>query len=226
MEERNNLSQRLEFAHRTIDELTQQTRHAISLAFTARRIVSEDIGASQPQMTGRKQSTFELSTPGSQKPPGAGQWIGGSWLEPSVDVLALAAKAWSEGSAQTALILVGRVLQQQHLSVSEEAHAHLLTSAILRASGNTAKASEHAEHALVTARNTGCNYMLTSKAEFYRGLCWLSQKRYAQARWCFALASRLPGYEDQVEVNLVDASEHCRMLESTGEGRKIDLTSI
>ncbi|KAL8949959.1 MAG: hypothetical protein Q9222_003970 [Ikaeria aurantiellina] len=225
MKERSKLSQQLTLANRTIEELMQQRRHATTLALAARTTVN-DIGASKTQMIGHKQDAFKLLTSGSLRVSGAGQWIGGSWLEPSVDALAPAAKAWSEGSAQTALILVGQVSQRQDLSVSEEVHAHLLMSAILRASGDIAKASEHAEHGLVTARNTGSHYILTSKAEFYRGLCWLSQNRFAQARWCFALASHLPGYEDQVEVNLADASERCRMSDLTSEGQKLELTSI
>ncbi len=41
-------------------------------------------------------------------------------------------------------------------------------------------------------------YTLVGKAQFFRGLCALDERRWTDARWCFALASHTKGYGELV----------------------------
>ncbi|KAL9633954.1 MAG: hypothetical protein Q9204_003192 [Flavoplaca sp. TL-2023a] len=152
-------------------------------------------------------------------------WIGGSWLAPSADILVPAEKLWQAGNAEGALKLLESVLARHDLTVEDDFHANLLVSAIQRALGDLGQASKCAEDALVIARNAD-DYMLASKAQFYRGLCFLSQQQYAQARFCFALASHLDGYQEQIEVNSLHVEDICRHLPLHHPGRRLDFTSL
>ncbi|KAL8778080.1 MAG: hypothetical protein Q9213_007576 [Squamulea squamosa] len=129
----------------------------------------------------------------------ASTWIGGSWLAPSEDVLAPAEKLWQDGNANGALKIVEAVLLHHDLTVEEDVNANLLVSTLQRVSGDVAQASKCAEDGLVIARQAG-DYMLASKAQFYRGMCFFCQHQYAQAHFCFALASHLDGYQEQIET--------------------------
>ncbi|KAL8997215.1 MAG: hypothetical protein Q9169_003481 [Polycauliona sp. 2 TL-2023] len=138
-------------------------------------------------------------------------WIAGPWLAPSVDVLLPAEKLWQGGNANGALECVDSVLCRHDLTTSEDVHANLMVSAIKRASGDLAQASKCAEDALVIARDAG-DHMLASKAQFYRAFCFFSQERYMQAKFCFALASHLDGYQELIGVNSLLVDELCRKL--------------
>ncbi|KAI4277583.1 MAG: hypothetical protein LQ337_001656 [Flavoplaca oasis] len=190
------LTQHWSLALRTVPEFLEQVRYACTL------------GAGVPR------SVVKPST-----------WIGGSWLAPSADILVPAEKLWQAGNAEGALKLVESVLPRHDLTVEDDFHANLLVSAIQRALGDLGQASKCAEDALVIARNAD-DYMLASKAQFYRGLCFLSQQQYAQARFCFALASHLDGYQEQIEVNSLDVEDICRHLPLHHPGRRLDFTSL
>lgn len=43
---------------------------------------------------------------------------------------------------------------------------------------------------------------LVGRADFTRGRCCVDLKSYADARWYFALASYIKGYEDLIETNM------------------------
>ncbi|KAL8846801.1 MAG: hypothetical protein Q9221_008129 [Calogaya cf. arnoldii] len=152
-------------------------------------------------------------------------WIGGSWLAPSADILVPAEKLWQNGNAEGGLELVESVLLRHDLTVQEDIHANLLVSAIKRALGDLGQASKCAEDALVIAREAG-DYMLASKSQFHRGLCFFSRHQYAQAHFCFALAAHLPGYQEQIEVNSLLVEDICRQLPLNDLGRRLDLTSL
>ncbi|KAL8650239.1 MAG: hypothetical protein Q9226_005226 [Calogaya cf. arnoldii] len=152
-------------------------------------------------------------------------WIGGSWLAPSADILVPAEKLWQNGNAEGALELVESVLLRHDLTVEEDVYANLLVSAIKRALGDLGQASKCAEDALVIAREAG-DYMLASKSQFHRGLCFFSRHQYAQAHFCFALAAHLPGYQEQIEVNSLLVEDICRQLPLNDPGRRLDLTSL
>lgn len=189
------LSEQRTLVERTVEELTQQARHA-EASLTARRAVG------QPST-----------------------WIGGHWLAPSQKILGPAESMWQQGKAEDALALIGSVLSHHDLTVEEDVDANLLVSAIKRASGDVAQASKCAEDALVIAYE-GDAYVLASKAQFHRGMCFLGQGLYAQARFCFALASHLDGYQEQIEVHYLLVDEMCRNLPLTHPGRRLGLTSI
>ncbi|KAL8671734.1 MAG: hypothetical protein Q9168_003779 [Polycauliona sp. 1 TL-2023] len=152
-------------------------------------------------------------------------WIGGSWLAPSVDILMPAEKLWQNGDCNGALQCVDAVLRRHDMTVEDDFHANLLVSAIKRASGDFGQASKCAEDALVIARHAE-DYMLASKAHFHRAFCFFGQDRYAQARFCFALASHLDGYQELIEVNSLLAEEKCRKSPLDHPGRRLDLTCL
>ncbi|KAL8807280.1 MAG: hypothetical protein Q9182_000785 [Xanthomendoza sp. 2 TL-2023] len=163
------LSQYRSLTDRTIEELAQQARYA-SMS-----------GPSIPVVVAH-----------------ASTWIGGNWLAPSGELLAPAEKMWHQGNAEAALDLIDAVLSRHNLTIEDDVNANLLVSAIKRASGDMAQASKCAEDALVIA-NEGERYVLASKAQFHRGMCFLGRGQYAQAQFCFALASHLDGYQAQIE---------------------------
>ncbi|KAL8689146.1 MAG: hypothetical protein Q9218_005118 [Villophora microphyllina] len=218
IEDRKRLSEHLAFANRTAEEFKQQARHAqiVAKAAAEATILTTDVNKS-------KKSLGDTSTPST--------WIGGSWLAPSETSLAPAEKLWQDGHAQQALIIVGQLLREPAPTVSENVHARLFISALLRASGALPEAHKYAEDALAIAREASANsepdaYMLASKAEFHRGLCFLKMGRYAQAQWCLVLASHLEGHREQIEANRVFAMENCLELGMEEEGRRIDLSYI
>ncbi|KAI4284407.1 MAG: hypothetical protein L6R35_004918 [Caloplaca aegaea] len=211
LDERKHLMQRLTFAERTAQEFCEQARYANSLARTAQT----SIILAKDQTKSESKSKAGVPT----------TWIGGSWLAPSESVLAPAETAWQDGNAQKALTMVTLLFQRHDITVSEDVHMNLFTSAILRASGDLAQAGKYAEDALVIAREAD-SYMLASKAEFHRGLCFLKQNRFAQAQWCLVLASHLEGHQDQIEANRVFADERRRNLGPSDPGRKFDLACI
>lgn len=208
LEERKRLSQRLRFAERTVQEFSQQAQHAISLTSELQKRLAPT------SQTEQKAGAGKPST-----------WIGGSWLAPSEEILAPAEKLWQDGNAQGALVFLEPLLRRPKPTVSEDVNVHLFISSILRASGDLAQASKYAEDGLVIAREADC-YMLASKSQFHRGLCYLKQNRYAQAQWCLVLASHLEGHQEQIEANRVFAEERCRNAGPKDQGRKLDLDYI
>ncbi|KAL8927363.1 MAG: hypothetical protein Q9172_001442 [Xanthocarpia lactea] len=190
------LSQHRTLADRIVQEFRQQARYAYAFGADVSRWVG-------------KPST----------------WIGGSWLAPSEDVLAPAEKLWQGGDAEGALKTVESALLRHDLTVEEDVNANLLVSTIKRVLGDLGQASKCAEDALVIARHAD-DYMLASKAQFHRGLCFFGQHRYAQALFCFALASYLDGYQEQIEVNSLLVEDICRHLPPDHPGRRLDMTSL
>ncbi|KAI4206736.1 MAG: hypothetical protein LQ346_000925 [Caloplaca aetnensis] len=218
LEERTRLEQRLFFAERTVKELSQQAQYANTLARNAQQPAATATTA--PCMDKKDQRAKALAR---GKPS---TWIGGSWLAPSEPILAPAEKLWQAGNAQGALVATSALLLQHNLTMSEDVHTHLFTSAILRAVGDPAQASKYAEDALVIAKEAD-SYMLASKCELYRGLCFVQQQRYAQAQWCFVLASYLEGYQDLLEPNREFAEKMClQTSDAKDPGRRLDLRSI
>ncbi|KAI4255792.1 MAG: hypothetical protein LQ352_002392 [Teloschistes flavicans] len=218
LEDRKRLSEHLALANGTVEEFRQLAQHAHILSRNAAEATTLSSNSSR-----FKKSIGEANT--------ASTWIGGSWLAPSVAALGPAEKLWQDGQAQQALILVGSLLRQPAPTVSEDVHARLFISALLRASGDLGQAHKHAEDALVMAKEARAaqeadSFMLVSKAEFHRGLCFMKMGRYAQAHWCLVLASHLEGHEEQIEANRVFAMEKCQELGMGDEGRRIDLSYI
>ncbi|KAL9580640.1 MAG: hypothetical protein Q9212_004373 [Teloschistes hypoglaucus] len=218
VQDRKRLSEHLAFANRSVEEFREQARHAQMLVKSAAEATMPALDVNRS-----KRSLGEANIPST--------WIGGSWLAPSVPALAPAEKLWQDGQAQQALIVVGRLIRQAGPTVSEDVHARLFISALLRASGDLPQAHKHAEEALIIAKEAGAAqeadaYVLAAKAEFHRGLCFLKMGRYAQAQWCLVLASHLEGHGEQIEANRVFAMEKCQELGMGDDGRRIDLGCI
>ncbi|KAL8921213.1 MAG: hypothetical protein Q9208_005824 [Pyrenodesmia sp. 3 TL-2023] len=218
LQERKRLEQRLIFAERTVQELSQQAQYANILARHAQQSAATATATPSRDKEKRRERAMATGRPST--------WIGGSWLAPSEAILGPAEKIWQGGDAQGALVATSALLRHHSLTVSEDVHIHLFMSAILRAAGDAAQASKYAEDGLVIAKEAD-SYMLASKCEFHRGLCFIQQKRYAQAQWCLVLASHLEGHQDLLEANRVVAEEMClHISEEKHPGRRLDLRSI
>ena len=147
-----------------------------------------------------------------QTSPGT-TWVGGTWLSPSPSIPSLVPiqKAWLSGKTQSALALLTETIVLKDFVPNERIEAGLLLSTIMRSSGDLARALTHAEISLSIARKEELQD-LEGKAQFHRGLCYFYQDRYADARWCFTLASHTRGHQDLVEINMRMAEEKIQQL--------------
>lgn len=168
--------------------------------------------------------TIASELPGS-KIASQTSWIGGTWLScpTATPFLTPVESAWQQGQAQKALASLTLILSQQDITHSQRIDAELLFSAILRSSGDIRQALVHAEKSLSLAEKTQ-RYDLVGKAQFHRGLCHLYDNRYANARWCFVLASHTPGHEELVAINLKMTEQ--RLLELPPDDSRRSLSMI
>lgn len=151
-------------------------------------------------------------------------WVGGTWLTPSIKIPALVPvqDAWLGGKTQQALALLTEILVQKDLAPYERIEAGLLLSAIMRSSGDLARALTHTEICLRIAEK----YELpesVGKSQFHRGLCYFYQDRYADARWCFVLASHTKGHQDLIAINMQMVEEKMKSLPSGHPSAKLNL---
>ena len=174
----------LRYAQSTISELETQNRELELLLANAQAYFQRGSKVPKPKV------------------PQNTSWIGGTWLScpTATPVLTPVEQAWQKGQIQKALALLTLILLQDDLTHRHRVDAELLLAAITRSSGDVSQARVHAEKALVIARENQL-YDLVGKAQFHRGLSYLYEDEYANARWCFVLASFTPGHKDQVEVN-------------------------
>ena len=151
-------------------------------------------------------------------------WIGGTWLScpTATPLLTPVESAWQQGQAQKALASLTQILHQQDVTHSQRINAELLFSAILRSSGDVRQALSHTETSLSLAKETQ-QYDLVGKAQFHRGLCYLYENRYADARWCFVLASHTPGHQELVAINLEMTEQRLLELPSDDPRRSLSL---
>lgn len=151
-------------------------------------------------------------------------WIGGSWLSsPTVTpFLAEVESAWQSGLAQQALVKLTSILLRHDLMDYHRGEAELLFCAILRSSGNIQQALDHAEKSLEIARQSQLHNLI-GKAQFHRGLCFLYLERYADARWCFVLASHTKGHRQIVMMNKKMAEQKLQNLSPEDPKGKVTL---
>lgn len=136
------------------------------------------------------------------KKPTPTSWIGGTWLScaAATPILIPVESAWEQGHTQKALTALSMIMLQENITHRQRVDAELLLCAIVRSSGDVRQALAHAEKSLEIAREKQL-YDLVGKAQFHRGLSFLYGSEYANARWCFVLASHTPGYEEIVAIN-------------------------
>ena len=145
-----------------------------------------------------------------------GTWISNPETTP---FLTPAELAWNKGQAQNALTLLTQILNEQGITASKRANAELLSSVILRTSGQFERAHTHALNSIRIAERAQL-YDLRCKAQFHRGLCFMHELRYDQAVWCFVRAFYTPGYEELVKANMEIAVQNLLKLSSDDPKRK------
>ena len=116
-------------------------------------------------------------------------WIGTWKCSSDYPQLATIEKDWVNGRLQKALSQMPAMLDREALRPRHTINSRLLYSALLQSSGaNLQQALALAEEAVTMAVDLGLQE-LAAKGQFYRGLCYHHMGEFANARWCFALAS-------------------------------------
>ena len=201
-EERNQLRVKLTYAESTVRELVRQNKEQGSMIAEAQALLvmnGMDATLKAAKLSSiPKQSQTDLN------------WIGGTWPVNVANktILGPAEAAWQSGKSQQAIELLTKLLRS-NLSAAELIDLHLLFSAVLLDSNQLEKALKHADIALRNAKQHD-HVDAIGKSQFYRGLCFYNMNRYANASWCFVLASHTAEYKEKAEENW-QAAERERM---------------
>ena len=182
--DRDRLQTELKYADSTILELDAQNRELHRLLKPAQDALRS---ANDKQPTQIHPRDLDLSH--------RAKWIDGTWLScgKTTPLLAGAESFWQRGKPQQALTLLTPILREETLKPGHRINPGLLCSAILRCNGDLKGALNHAQESLRIANETE-QRQLAGKAQFHRGLCYLYLDRFADARWCFVLASHTEGH--------------------------------
>lgn len=116
-------------------------------------------------------------------------WIGTWQCSSDYPQLAPIEKAWGNGWLQKALAQMPDMLDREDLGPHHLINSRLLYSALLQ-STNLQQALYHAEEAVTMAMDLGLQE-LAAKGQFHRALCYHYLGDFANARWCFVLASSI-----------------------------------
>ena len=126
------------------------------------------------------------------KPPAAiapkTRWIGTWQCSSDYPQLAPIENAWENGSLQKALAQMPAMVDREDLGPHHTINSRLLYSALLQSGANLQKALINAEEAVTVAVDLGLQD-LAAKGQFHRALCYYYLGDFANARWCFVLAS-------------------------------------
>ena len=116
-------------------------------------------------------------------------WIGTWQCSSEYPLLAPIEKAWANGWLQKALSQIPAMMDREDLGPHHVIQSRLLYSAILQSTGtNLQQALASAEEAVTMAVDLGLQE-LAAKGQFHRALCYHYLGEFANARWCFVLAS-------------------------------------
>ena len=116
-------------------------------------------------------------------------WIGTWQCSLDAPQLAPIETAWANGWLQKALSQMPAMLDRNDLGPHHVINSRLLYSALLQSTGgNLQQALANAEEAVTMAVDLGLQD-LAAKGQFQRGLCYHYLGHFANARWCFVLAS-------------------------------------
>lgn len=214
IKERDTLLNSLAYATSTIRSLSSQNKELARLLTSA-----------QTALLAKQRNASSSTTLNEEKPARAScntTWIGGNYVSHPEDAALLgpAEKAWASGKAQEALGLLTERFQSDSLSDIDAIKLELLTSSVLRSSGEVVGGLRHANMALQKARRAQ-SHELAGRAQFHRGLCCFYLDRHADAAWCFALASSTEGYAQIVEVHRDMAEKKRAKLPEGHEGRVV-----
>lgn len=116
-------------------------------------------------------------------------WIGTWQCSSDCPQLAQIETDWANGWLQKALSQMPAMLDRDDLGPHHVINSRLLYSALLQSTGeNLQPALANAEEAVTMAVDLGLQD-LAAKGQFHRGLCYHYLGHFANARWCFVLAS-------------------------------------
>ena len=116
-------------------------------------------------------------------------WIGTWQCSSDYPLLSPIEKAWENGWLQKALSQMPAMMNREDLGPQHVIQSRLLYSAILQSTGtNLQQALASAEEAVTIAVDLGLQE-LAAKGQFHRALCYHYLGEFANARWCFVLAS-------------------------------------
>ena len=203
--ERDNLREHVKYSESTIHELEAQNNRLerlLTQALACLQVPIETVPAAASQKT---------------------SWIRSIWLASTANptLLKPVETAWQRGETQQALIILQRILNRENLTSCQRVEATLLHATIVSHSGHSDQVLPQIEDALKIAKEKQLDE-LVGKAHFIRGRCCVDLKRYADARWCFALASHTKGYEDLIETNMQFAEQQINDLPAGHVGRKLN----
>jgi hypothetical protein len=133
-------------------------------------------------------------------------------------LLGPAENAWANSRTQDALNLLTTAINKDELQASDRMKAELLLGVILRGCGQVMKDLSHIEEALYGAQKTRMHQWI-GRAHYHRGLCWLYLEQYANASWCFTLATHTEGHRSQIEVNRLHAEKKRTTLDRLDSAR-------
>ena len=105
------------------------------------------------------------------------------------------------GHRQQALNCLSSVMLRKDLDSSALINAKLLCAALLQSTGSESaikRALAYAEESLSLCYKVRL-HELAGKANYWRGLCYMCLEQWANARWCFILASNLHGHNDLIK---------------------------
>ncbi|MCJ1415989.1 hypothetical protein MMC32_002324 [Xylographa parallela] len=211
--ERDILRAKLNLANSVIEEEQRVIYHQSSLLSEAHSRLSQllfngNVEAATPASTNHRTTNSE--------------WINVTWLALPANkaLLGPTEEAFRRGARQEALNSISTILARDDLHPGERVYAKLLLSEILRSTGNATAPLLHTEQALEIARGLN-DYHLGSVVQFYRGLCFLHLKRYADASWCFVYALHTMDYKEQVELHLTIAEKERKAMPPTDPRRMI-----
>ena len=212
--ERDRLRAKLNYSQSAIIELHRQVRQFDELLTEANEKLNEreeppgSIAATPSTAHPNSPQVSYASTRSSRINVGA-TWIGGTWRAGGTEdaIIRSAEAVWQAGSAQRALEMLNPLLVGNNTAPADHVSACLLVSSILlRTAAQLERALQFTEKALEAARKHDL-HALIGKTQFHRGLCLLHLERYADAAWCFVLASHTEGYEEFAELNRIMAEK-------------------
>ncbi|KAA6409509.1 MAG: hypothetical protein FRX48_07063 [Lasallia pustulata] len=214
IKERDKLLNSLAYAASTIQTLSSQNKELVRLLTSA-----------QTALLAQQRKASSSTMPNKKKPARASSkiaWISGNYVSHPEDAALLEPieKAWANGKAQDALVVLAERFSSKSLPDIDAAKLELLFSSVLRSSGQVVEALRHADMALQNARRAQ-SHELSGRAQFHRGLCCFYLDRYADAAWCFALASSTEDYAEIIEVHRDMAEKKRAALPEGHEGRVV-----
>ncbi|MCJ1472343.1 hypothetical protein MMC13_000990 [Lambiella insularis] len=213
-----NTQAKLRYAQSTISELELQNKELNSMLGQAYALLLQRGMNAKPETVSQASSRASLAPSISQvslapssrvslteseydASKAKSVWINSTWLvlDRNKALLGPTENAWHRAEKQRALAYIGCAVTQRGILPEQRVDAHLLYSEIIRSTTNGfQQAFDLIDRAFEIARDNDL-YGMIGKTQFYRGLCFLDMERFADASWCFVLASHTEGYGQQVD---------------------------